>query len=227
MLRNKTRNLVTETSLQMISQFNAMAPDQSVSRGFSFSLPADLSAPCLRKETERYGKSPGRNNEKKGIFDIASSCRIVYFRFNIMIIGVLIVVTVKAHKKPKSTHINSFHVITMRWWVLFTVPRRRRKTITRKKNNNHKMNEKCSVGSSREVILPDIFASSSHTAGDCDHPKNYVHLITWQRYESRLVKSKNEIKFKRLIYFQLLNFFYDLLRLPFVSGLFSNDVGEW
>ena len=98
----------------MISQFNAMAPDQSVSRGFSFSLPADLSAPCLRKETERYGKSPGRNNEKKGIFDIASSCRIVYFRFNIMIIGVLIVVTVKAHKKPKSTHINSFHVITMR-----------------------------------------------------------------------------------------------------------------
>ena len=89
------------------------------------------------------------------------------------------------------------------------------------------MNEKCSVGSSREVILPDIFASSSHTAGDCDHPKNYVHLITWQRYESRLVKSKNEIKFKRLIYFQLLNFFYDLLRLPFVSGLFSNDVGEW
>jgi hypothetical protein len=46
--------------------------------------------------------------------------------------------------------------------VLFTVAkRRRRKTITRKKNNNHKMNEKCSVGSSREVILPDIFASSS------------------------------------------------------------------
>ena len=142
------------------------------------------------------------NNEKRA--SLTSHRHVESFIFDsiLWLLVFLIVVTVKAHKKPKSTHINSFHVITMRWWVLFTVPRRRRKTITRKKNNNHKMNEKCSVGSSREVILPDIFASSSHTAGDCDHPKNYVHPITWQRYESRLVKSKNEIKFERLIYFQ-------------------------
>lgn len=46
-------------------------------------------------------ESPGRTM-KKGIFDITSSCRIVYFQFNVMIIGVWLVVivrTVKAHKK--------------------------------------------------------------------------------------------------------------------------------
>lgn len=53
-----------------------------------------------------------------------------------------------------------------------------------------------------------IFASSSHTAVTVTIPKIMFNVITRQRYESRLVKSKNEIKFERLIYFQLLNFLW-------------------
>jgi hypothetical protein len=85
---------------------------------------------------------------------------------------------------------------------------RRRKTITRKKNNNHKMNEKCSVGSSREVILlPDIFASSSHTAVTATIPKIIYDAITRRRYESRLVKSKNRNKIRASDLFSIIELF--------------------
>jgi hypothetical protein len=82
------------------------------------------------------------------------------------------------------------------------------------------MNEKCSVGSSREVILPDIFASSSTAQPvTATIPKNFDHESKIRESFSRI-----EIKVERLIYFQLLNSFYDLLRLgllflAFVSGM--------
>lgn len=47
----------------------------------------------------------------KGIFDIASSCRIVYFNFNIMIIVVGVIVRIERRGEKSSsqlcTHINS------------------------------------------------------------------------------------------------------------------------
>lgn len=121
------------------------------------------------------------------------------------------------------THINlcDNNAMMVAFYVL------RRKSITRK-NNNHKMNEKCSVGSSSESCQICIIIAHHHLPWCCDHPKN-TQQITMRRYGKRLVESK-EIKIN-LIYFQLLKVLFMIYSNCFLGASFVSAVAcspfEW